>query len=202
MPVGNALQAQAGPQPGAFAHRYWRFNEETQRGDPGYPKPISVWQGIPVSPKGAFLSNDAGTKASTLPSTQHPPPSYMGQGLPEVSRHCDGIYGGTQLCQALGCWAFVEHDCPGPPCIVTIPFLQTAQPRSLRKGPKSHKEVMESGVPPRPACVQSWHSEPPCSPQSPAALGSPQGAQTLSLAQSSGARVLPGCPTYLPGKGA
>uniref|UniRef100_A0A8C9Q5J1 Matrix metallopeptidase 15 n=1 Tax=Spermophilus dauricus TaxID=99837 RepID=A0A8C9Q5J1_SPEDA len=39
--------------------RYWRFNEETQHGDPGYPKPISIWQGIPASPKGAFLSNDA-----------------------------------------------------------------------------------------------------------------------------------------------
>ncbi|XP_056667745.1 matrix metalloproteinase-15 [Monodelphis domestica] len=39
--------------------RYWRFNEDTQRGDPGYPKPISVWKGVPSSPKGAFLSNDA-----------------------------------------------------------------------------------------------------------------------------------------------
>ncbi|NXD03339.1 MMP15 protein, partial [Certhia familiaris] len=36
--------------------RYWRFNEDTRSVDPGYPKPISVWVGIPPSPKGAFLS--------------------------------------------------------------------------------------------------------------------------------------------------
>ncbi|XP_055675072.1 matrix metalloproteinase-15 [Falco peregrinus] len=39
--------------------RYWRFNEDTRSVDPGYPKPISVWVGIPPSPKGAFLSPDA-----------------------------------------------------------------------------------------------------------------------------------------------
>ncbi|XP_038610563.1 matrix metalloproteinase-15 [Tachyglossus aculeatus] len=39
--------------------RYWRFNEETHSVDPGYPKPISVWKGVPLSPKGAFLSPDA-----------------------------------------------------------------------------------------------------------------------------------------------
>ena len=39
--------------------RYWRFNEDTRSVDAGYPKPISVWVGIPPSPKGAFLSPDA-----------------------------------------------------------------------------------------------------------------------------------------------
>ncbi|XP_006007409.1 matrix metalloproteinase-15 [Latimeria chalumnae] len=38
--------------------RYWRFNEEMQSVDQNYPKPISVWAGIPASPKGAFLSDD------------------------------------------------------------------------------------------------------------------------------------------------
>ncbi|XP_038224675.1 matrix metalloproteinase-15 [Dermochelys coriacea] len=39
--------------------RYWRFNEETHSVDPGYPKLITVWVGIPPTPKGAFLSSDA-----------------------------------------------------------------------------------------------------------------------------------------------
>ncbi|EMP32540.1 Matrix metalloproteinase-15 [Chelonia mydas] len=39
--------------------RYWRFNEETHSADPGYPKLITVWVGIPPTPKGAFLSSDA-----------------------------------------------------------------------------------------------------------------------------------------------
>lgn len=40
--------------------RYWRFNEQTRASDRDYPKPISVWGSIPHSPKGAFLSDDAG----------------------------------------------------------------------------------------------------------------------------------------------
>lgn len=38
--------------------RYWRFSEESRAMDKDYPKPVSVWGSIPVSPKGAFLSDD------------------------------------------------------------------------------------------------------------------------------------------------
>lgn len=39
-------------------NRYWRFNENSHSVDTGYPKPISIWTGIPDAPKGAFLSSD------------------------------------------------------------------------------------------------------------------------------------------------
>uniref|UniRef100_A0A8C4RJ80 Matrix metallopeptidase 16 n=1 Tax=Erpetoichthys calabaricus TaxID=27687 RepID=A0A8C4RJ80_ERPCA len=40
--------------------RYWRYNEERQAMDPGYPKPITVWKGIPPSPQGAFVDKEKG----------------------------------------------------------------------------------------------------------------------------------------------
>ncbi|XP_054701288.1 matrix metalloproteinase-24 isoform X1 [Grus americana] len=38
--------------------RYWRFNEDKRATDPGYPKPITVWRGIPQAPQGAFISKE------------------------------------------------------------------------------------------------------------------------------------------------
>ncbi|KAK7881268.1 hypothetical protein WMY93_029677 [Mugilogobius chulae] len=40
--------------------RYWRYNEEMRTMDPGYPKPISVWRGVPESPQGAFVDKANG----------------------------------------------------------------------------------------------------------------------------------------------
>ncbi|KAJ8272681.1 hypothetical protein GJAV_G00092150 [Gymnothorax javanicus] len=39
---------------------YWRYNEEMRTMDPGYPKPITVWKGIPDSPQGAFVDKANG----------------------------------------------------------------------------------------------------------------------------------------------
>uniref|UniRef100_A0A8C2AXY3 Matrix metallopeptidase 14a (membrane-inserted) n=1 Tax=Cyprinus carpio TaxID=7962 RepID=A0A8C2AXY3_CYPCA len=38
--------------------KYYRFNEKSRSVDPDYPKPISVWQGVPDNIKGAFMSGD------------------------------------------------------------------------------------------------------------------------------------------------
>lgn len=38
--------------------KYYRYNEDTKSVDADYPKPINVWQGIPNSPKAAFVSAD------------------------------------------------------------------------------------------------------------------------------------------------
>lgn len=38
--------------------RYWRYNEDKRATDPGYPKPITVWKGIPQAPQGAFVSKE------------------------------------------------------------------------------------------------------------------------------------------------
>ncbi|KAF0034712.1 hypothetical protein F2P81_012470 [Scophthalmus maximus] len=38
--------------------QYWRYNEEKSTADPGYPKPITVWKGVPDAPQGAFISRE------------------------------------------------------------------------------------------------------------------------------------------------
>lgn len=40
--------------------RYWRYNEEMRIMDLGYPKPITVWRGVPESPQGAFVDKANG----------------------------------------------------------------------------------------------------------------------------------------------
>uniref|UniRef100_A0A3P8SKW1 Matrix metallopeptidase 16 n=1 Tax=Amphiprion percula TaxID=161767 RepID=A0A3P8SKW1_AMPPE len=40
--------------------RYWRYNEDMRTMDPGYPKPITVWRGVPDSPQGAFVDKANG----------------------------------------------------------------------------------------------------------------------------------------------
>ncbi|XP_069796952.1 matrix metalloproteinase-14a isoform X2 [Narcine bancroftii] len=39
--------------------KYYRYNEDTRSVDADYPKSTSVWHGIPMSPKAAFVSDDA-----------------------------------------------------------------------------------------------------------------------------------------------
>ncbi|XP_035375948.1 matrix metalloproteinase-14a [Electrophorus electricus] len=39
-------------------NKYYRFNENTRSVDAGYPKPISMWQGVPDGVKGSIMSDD------------------------------------------------------------------------------------------------------------------------------------------------
>lgn len=39
---------------------YWRFSEERRTVDPGYPKPIAVWNGTPHGLQGAFINRHGG----------------------------------------------------------------------------------------------------------------------------------------------
>ncbi|KAM9813700.1 matrix metalloproteinase-24 [Neosynchiropus ocellatus] len=38
--------------------QYWRFNEDRNMIDSGYPKPLTVWRGVPESPQGAFINRE------------------------------------------------------------------------------------------------------------------------------------------------
>lgn len=47
--------------------RYYRFNERSRSVDDGYPKSISVWQGVPDNFKAAFMSKDQGKRRVLMP---------------------------------------------------------------------------------------------------------------------------------------
>lgn len=51
--------------------QYWRYNEEKRTADPGYPKPITVWKGVPDGPQGAFISRE-GCECLTQPRGNDP----------------------------------------------------------------------------------------------------------------------------------
>lgn len=44
--------------------RYWRYSEERRASDPGYPRALGVWRGVPDAPQGAFVSRDGRELAS------------------------------------------------------------------------------------------------------------------------------------------
>lgn len=62
-----------------FLFRYWRYNEEMRTMDPGYPKPITVWRGVPDSPQGAFVDKANGTICAAQYSDLAITPRFMCQ---------------------------------------------------------------------------------------------------------------------------
>ena len=56
--------------------RYWRYNEDMRTMDPGYPKPITVWKGVPDSPQGAFVDKANG-KCHQSVSAPFPTPGHV-----------------------------------------------------------------------------------------------------------------------------
>lgn len=103
--------------------------------------------------------------------------------------------GGHSCVRPWAAGSFWSMTAPVPPSIVTIPFLQTAKPRSLSKGPQIAQGSYGVRSPAQACLWPELALGATLLPTVSRCVGSPQGACSLSLAQSDGARVLPGCPT-------
>lgn len=66
------------PIKSVLSPRYWRFNEEMRTMDPGYPKPITIWRGVPDSPQGAFVDKANGTSCPVPPHSDLAEPAVCG----------------------------------------------------------------------------------------------------------------------------
>lgn len=66
------------PIKSVLSSRYWRFNEEMRTMDPGYPKPITIWRGVPDSPQGAFVDKANGTSCPVPPHSDLAEPAARG----------------------------------------------------------------------------------------------------------------------------
>ncbi|GCB82810.1 hypothetical protein scyTo_0023601, partial [Scyliorhinus torazame] len=79
-------------------NKYWRYNEEKQTSDPGYPKPITIWKGIPEAPQGAFVSKEGSEYVTEAECSVWSGVTAMTTGLqqeptnPDIESHQDSLW--------------------------------------------------------------------------------------------------------------
>lgn len=78
------------PIKSVLSPRYWRFNEEMRTMDPGYPKPITIWRGVPDSPQGAFVDKANGTSCPVLSRRRAASCASRPSSIQRLGRKLDG----------------------------------------------------------------------------------------------------------------